>query len=75
MTGGGWMTGGRWGAHPAASNIPAVISDRNFTLRSLAPLSPGARRRYRCGRFVMIDDDTLKQLLRINDELMQYAGF
>ena len=35
-----------------------------------------ARRRYWCGRFtgihsMMIDDDTLKKLLRINDELLQ----
>jgi hypothetical protein len=69
------MTGGCWGAHPA-SNMAATISDRNFTLHSLAPLTPCARRRYRCGRFygvpfMMIDDDTLKQRLRINDELLQ----
>jgi hypothetical protein len=38
MTGGGWVTGRCWGAHPAASNIPATISDRNFILRSLAAL-------------------------------------
>jgi hypothetical protein len=36
------MTGGR-GAHPAASNIAATISDRNFTHPSLAPLTPCAR--------------------------------
>jgi hypothetical protein len=69
----GW---GLLGAHPTTSNIPAMISDRNFTLPSLAPLTPCARRRYRCGRFygvpfMMIDDDTLKKLLRIEDELMQ----
>jgi hypothetical protein len=45
MTGGGWMTGGCWVAHPA-SNITATISDRNFTLHSLAPLIPCARRPY-----------------------------
>jgi hypothetical protein len=50
ITGGGWMTGGCWVAHPA-SNITATITDRNFTLHSLAPLTPCARRRYRCGRF------------------------
>jgi hypothetical protein len=69
------MTGGCWVAHPA-SNITATITDRNFTLHSLAPLTPCDRRRYRCGRFygvpfMMIDDNTLKQLLRINDELFQ----
>ena len=79
MTGGGWMTGGCWVAHPA-SNMAATISDRNFTLHSLAPLTPCARRRYRSGRFygvpfMMIDDDTLKQLLRINDELFQLCKF
>ena len=73
---GGWMTGGCWVAHPAASNMAAPISNRNFTLRSLAPLTPCARRRYSYGRFtgvpfMMIDDDTLKQLLRINDGLFQ----
>jgi hypothetical protein len=75
MTGGDWMTRGCWGAHPAASNIPPTISDRKFTLRSLAPLTRCARRRYRCGRFMMIDDDTLKQLLRINDELLRLCKF
>src|SRR5262249_61752475 len=45
---GGWMTGGCWLAHPA-SNMAATISDRNFTVRSLAPFTPCARR-YRCGR-------------------------
>src|SRR5262245_8545557 len=37
-------------AHPA-SNIAATVSDRNFTVRSLAPLTLCARRRHRCGRF------------------------
>ena len=74
MTEGGWMTGGCWVAHPAASNM-ATINDRNFTLRSLAPLTPCAR--WRCTwppygvPAMMIDDHTLKQLLRINDELFQ----
>jgi hypothetical protein len=44
MTGRGWMTGGCWGAHPTTSNVPAMITDRNFTLLSLAPLTPCARR-------------------------------
>ena len=35
------MTGGCWGAHPTASNMAATINDRNFTLRSLAPLTGG----------------------------------
>ena len=47
MTGDGWMTGGCWVVH-LASNITATITDRNFTLHSLAPLTPCARRRYRC---------------------------
>jgi hypothetical protein len=38
MTEGGSMTGRCWVAHPAASNVPATISDRNFILRSLAAL-------------------------------------
>jgi hypothetical protein len=75
MTGGGWMTGGCWVAHPAASNIPATISDRNFILCSLAALTPHASWRYRGVRFtstfMAIDDNTFKQLLRINDELLQ----
>src|SRR5262245_12110397 len=42
------MTGGCCGAHPAANNMATTISDRNFTLRSLARLTARARRRYRC---------------------------
>jgi hypothetical protein len=48
MTVGGWVTGGRWVAHPTASNMIAMISDLNFTVPILAPLTPCARRRYRC---------------------------
>src|SRR5262249_16388318 len=54
ITGGGWMIWGCWLAHPAASNMAAPISDRNFTLRSLAPFTPCARRRYRCDRFMRV---------------------
>jgi hypothetical protein len=57
MTEGCWMTGGCWVAHPA-SNMAAATIDRNFTLHSLASLTPCARRRYRCGPFYgVIHDD------------------
>ena len=46
------MTGACWVAHPAASNIPATISDRNFIRRSLAALTPCARWRYRFASFI-----------------------
>jgi hypothetical protein len=61
-------------AGTAASNMAAAISDRNFIHRSLSALTPHVRRRYRPlygVTFMMIDDDTLKQLLRINDEVLQ----
>src|SRR5262245_49306307 len=74
MIGGGWMTGGCWVAHPAASNM-TTINDRNFTLRSLAPLTPRARWRYTLAALrSSIHDDRqryLNRLLRINDGLFQ----
>jgi hypothetical protein len=58
--------------------MAAAISDRNFMHRSLSALTPHARRRYRPlygVHMTMIDDNTLKQLLRINDELMQLCNW
>ena len=73
------MTGGCWVAHPA-SNMAATISDRNFTLHSLAPLTPCARRRYRSGRFyrVPIHDDRRRYpqaIAAVDDELFQLCKF
>ena len=69
MTGGGWMTRGCCGAHPAANNMATTINDRNFTLRSLARLTARARRRYRCASIHTAMSD--KKPDRILDDLQE----